>query len=182
VCSAALNKPGQTLVDWPIKWHAHPAVLRERWSSAHMLRCSMRASSFSRRVTDPPSHPIKDTLMNTAATDTMMQPFVKLTQSNTELLSRYATSPEVTTQTVQVVEGLMRQMQDAAMKLSSSNAFGSLAQGLMNNYMHFWSDLSHSYAVGFSQGQSSLMRQAEAVTSEAIDATQANVRRARQAA
>lgn len=120
--------------------------------------------------------------MNTAATDTMMQPFVKLTQSNTELLSRYATSPEVTTQAVQVAEGLMRQMQDAALKLSNSNAFSNLAQGLMNNYLHFWTDLSQSLVAGFSQGQSSLMRQAEAVTSEAIDATQANVRRASQAA
>jgi hypothetical protein len=147
-----------------------------------MLHCSIRASSPSRWVTDPPSHQIKDTLMNTAATDTMMQPFVKLTQSNTELLSRYATSPEVTTQVVQVAEGLMRQMQDAALKLSNSNAFSNLAQGLMNNYLHFWTDLSQSLVAGFSQGQSSLMRQAEAVTSEAIDATQANVRRARQAA
>jgi hypothetical protein len=120
--------------------------------------------------------------MNTAATDTMMQPFVKLTQSNTELLSRYATSPEVTTQALQVAEGLMRQMQDAALKLSNSNAFGNLAQGLMNNYLHFWTDLTQSLVAGFSQGQSSLMRQAEAVTSEAIDATRANVRRARQAA
>ena len=120
--------------------------------------------------------------MNTAATDTMMQPFVKLTQSNTELLSRYATAPEVTTQTVQVAEGLMRQMQDAALKLSNSKAFGNLTQGLMNNYMQFWTELSQSMAVGFNQGQSSLMRQAEAMTSDAIDATQANVRRARQAA
>ena len=120
--------------------------------------------------------------MNTAATDTMMQPFVKLTQSNTELLSRYATSPEVKTQVVQVAEGLMRQMQDAALKLSNYNAFSNLAQGLMNNYLHFWTDLSQSLVAGFSQGQSSLMRQAEAVTSEAIDATQANVRRASQAA
>jgi hypothetical protein len=147
-----------------------------------MLHCSIRASSFSRWVIDPPSHPIKDTLMNTAATDTMMQPFVKLTQSNTELLSRYATSPEVTTQAFQVAENLMRQMQDAALKLSNSTAFGNLAQGLMSNYLHFWTDLSQSLAAGFSQGQSSLMRQAEAVTSEAIDATQTHVRRARQAA
>jgi hypothetical protein len=147
-----------------------------------MLHCSTLASSSSRWVTDPPSHQIKDNLMNTAATDTMMQPFVKLTQSNTELLSRYATSPEVTTQVVQVAEGLMRQMQDAALKLSNSNAFSNLAQGLMNNYLHFWTDLSQSLVAGFSQGQSSLMRQAEAVTTEAIDATQANVRRASQAA
>ena len=120
--------------------------------------------------------------MNTVATDIMMQPFVKLTQSNTELLSRYATSPEVTAQTVQVAEGLMRQMQDAALKLSNSHAFGNLTQGLMNNYLHFWTELSQSLATGFSQGQASMMRQAEAVTNDAIDATQANVRRARQAA
>lgn len=120
--------------------------------------------------------------MNTAATDTMMQPFVKLTQSNTELLSHYAMSAEVTTQALQVTEGMMRQMQDAALKLSNSNAFGNLAQGLISNYLHFWTDLSQSLAAGFSQGQSSLMRQAEAVTSEAIDATHTNVRRARQAA
>ena len=61
-------------------------------------------------------------------------------------------------------------------------AFGNLAQGLMNNYLQFWTELSQSLAVGFSQGQSSLMRQAEVMTGEAIDATQANVRRARQAA
>ena len=156
-----------------------PVALRERWTWSHMLHCDIPASSVSRWVIDPPCHPIKDTLMNT---DTMMQPFVKLTQSNTELLSRYATSPEVTTQTAHVVEGLIQQMQDATLKLSNSKAFGNLAQGLMNNYMQFWSELSQSLAAGFSQGQFSLMRQAEAVTSEAIDATQANLRRARQAA
>ena len=47
----------------------------------------------------------------------MMQPFVKLTQSNTELLSRYATSPEVTTQATQVAEGMMRQMQDGSTRI-----------------------------------------------------------------
>jgi tRNA 2-selenouridine synthase SelU len=119
--------------------------------------------------------------MNTAASDTMMQPFVKLAQSNTELLSRYATSPEVTAQAVQVAEGVMRQMQDAALKLSTSNAFGNLTQGLMNNYMDFCTELSQSLAGSFRQGQSSLMQQAATVTSEAIDATQANVRRVRQA-
>lgn len=120
--------------------------------------------------------------MNTATTDTMIQPFVKLTQSNTELLSRYATSPEVTAQAVEVTENLMRQMQDAALKLSNSDAFSKLAQGMMNNYMHFWTEMSQSLAVGFSQGQSTLMRQAQAVTSDAIDATHASVRRARQSA
>jgi hypothetical protein len=111
-----------------------------------------------------------------------MQPFLKLTQSNTELLSRYATSPEVTTQAVQVAEGLMRQMPDAALKLSNSDAFGNLTQGLMNNYLHFWTDLFQSLVAGFSQGQSAITRQAEAMNSEVIDATQANIRRARQAA
>lgn len=120
--------------------------------------------------------------MKTAATETIMQPFVKLAQSNTELLNRYATSPEVTTQAFKVAEGLMRQMQDAALKLSNSNAFANLAQGLANNYLHFWTELSRSLSAGFSQGQSSLMRQAEAATSEVMNATQANVRRARQAA
>ena len=120
--------------------------------------------------------------MKTAATDTMTQPFVKLTQSNTELLNRYVTSPEVTTQAIQVAESMMREMQDAALKLSNSNAFGNLAQGFMNNYLQFWTELSHSFVVGFSQGQSSLMRQAEAVTSEAIDATQSNIRHARKVA
>lgn len=120
--------------------------------------------------------------MNTTTTDTIIQPLVKLTQSNTELLSRYATSPEVSKQAVQVADSLMRQMQDAALKLSNSSAFSTLTQGLMNNYLQFWTDLSQSLAASFSQGQSSLMRQAEAVTSEVIDATQANVRRARHAA
>lgn len=118
----------------------------------------------------------------TAATDTMTQPFVKLTQSNTELLNRYVTSPEVTTQAIQVAESVMREMQDAALKLSNSNAFGNLTQGFMNNYLQFWTDLSQSFVAGFSQGQSSLLRQAEAVTSEVIDATQSNVRQARKAA
>ena len=120
--------------------------------------------------------------MNTAATESMMQPFMKLAQSNSELLSRYATSPEVTMQAVQVAEGLTRQLQDAALKVSNSNAFGNLAQGLMNNYLKFWTELAQSSIAGFSRGQTSLMQQAETATEQVIDATQASVRRARQSA
>ncbi len=119
-------------------------------------------------------------MQNTAA-ETMMQPFMKLAQSNTELLTRFATSPEVTAQATKFVEDMMRQMQDLTMRLSESSATSTLAQGLMNNYLEFWRDLSGSMTTSLTQGQSALAEQAEVAANRAIDMTQANVRRARQA-
>ncbi len=119
--------------------------------------------------------------MQNATAETMMQPFMKLAQSNTELLTRFATSPEVTTQATKFAESLMQQMQEMATQLSHSSAFCTLAQGMMSNYMEFWRDLSESMTAGLTHGQSALMQQTEVAANRAIDMTQATVRRARQA-
>lgn len=109
---------------------------------------------------------MQDNLMQSQA-----QPFVKLAQANMDLLSRFSTSPEVTTQA-----------SESAMKLMQSAAFAHMMQGMLKNYTEFLSELSHSGMAMLSQGQAAMTRQAQEATNGVIDATEARARRARQAA
>ena len=110
-----------------------------------------------------------------------LQPLTKLTQSNVELLTRFAVSPEVTAQAINDAQRLFQQAQESAMKLSQSHAFGALMQGFMTNYIEFCTDLSQSAMAMVSHGQAALMQQATEATSNAVAATQSGARRLRAA-
>ena len=120
---------------------------------------------------------MQDTLMQTQA-----QPFVKLAQANMELLTRFSTSPEVTTQASANASQLFQQASEAAMKLMQSGAFAHLFQGMLKNYTEFLAELSQSGMAMWSQGQAALTRQVEEASEVVIDATDGRGRRARQAA
>jgi aromatic ring-opening dioxygenase catalytic subunit (LigB family) len=110
------------------------------------------------------------------------QPFVKLAQANMDLITRFSTSPEVTAQASANAGQLLQQASDSAMKLMQSGAFSHLLQGMMKNYTEFLTELSQSSMALFTQGQAMVTRQVQEATNEAIDATDARGRRARQAA
>jgi hypothetical protein len=110
------------------------------------------------------------------------QPFVKLAQANMDLLSRFSTSPEVTAQAQATANQWFHQASDSAAKLIQSGAFTHMMQGLLKNYTEFFTELSQSSMAMLSQGQAAMVRKAQETTNEVIDATEARVRRARQAA
>jgi hypothetical protein len=110
------------------------------------------------------------------------QSFVKLAQANMDLLTRFSTSPEVTTQASANASQLFQQASESAMKLMQSSAFTHLLQGMLKNYTEFLAELSQSGMAMWSQGQAALTRQVEEASEVVIDATDARGRRARQAA
>lgn len=111
-----------------------------------------------------------------------VQPFLKLAQSNMELLTRFSTSPEVTAQATADASNLFQQATESATSLMRSAAFANLMQGMWKNYTDFLTEFSRSSLTLMTQGQETLMRQAQDVTAGVVDATEARARRSRQAA
>lgn len=120
--------------------------------------------------------------MQNETTQSAIEPFMKLSQSNMELFKKYTLSPEVTSQAMNDVQKLFQQAQDSATKLAQSGAYTELMQGLMKNFSDFWTDFAYSAGNALRKGQAAAVHQTEVATNEVIDATQANVRRARNAA
>lgn len=108
--------------------------------------------------------------------------FVKLAQANMELLTRFSTSPEVTTQASANASELFQQASASTMKLVQSGAFAHLMQGMLKNYTEFLAELGHSGMAMISQGQAAMTRQVQQVTDGAIEAADTRARRGRQAA
>jgi len=111
-----------------------------------------------------------------------VQPFFKLAQSNMDLLTRFSTSPEVTAQATADASNLLQQATESATSLMRSGAFANLMQGMWKNYTDFLTEFSRSSVTLMTQGQETLMRQAQEVTAGVVDATEARARRSRQAA
>jgi uncharacterized membrane-anchored protein YhcB (DUF1043 family) len=111
-----------------------------------------------------------------------VQPFFKLAQSNMELFTRFSTSPEVTAQATADASNLLQQATESATSLMRSGAFANLMQGMWKNYTDFLTEFSRSSVTLMTQGQETLMRQAQEVTAGVVDATEARARRSRQAA
>jgi len=110
------------------------------------------------------------------------QPFLKLAQSNMELLTRYSTSPEVTAQATADASNLFQQATESATSLMRTGAYANLMQGMWKNYTDFLTEFSRSSMTLMTQGQEALMRQTQDVTAGVVDATEARARRSRQAA
>ena len=110
------------------------------------------------------------------------QPFVKLAQANMDLFTRFATSPEVTSQASSDASQLFQQASESAMKLMQSGAFAHMMQGVLKNYTAFLTEVSQSSMSMFSQGQAAMTQQMQEASNGVIDATDARNRRARQAA
>lgn len=110
------------------------------------------------------------------------QPFIKLAQANMELLTRFSTSPEVTSQATANASQLFQQASSSAMSLMQSDAFSRLMQGMLKNYTEFLSDVGQSGMAMLTQGQAAFTRQAQDAAESVIDAAQASGRRSRQAA
>lgn len=121
-------------------------------------------------------------MQDAAIFQTALQPLTKLAQSNMELITKFAASPEVTSQAISDAQKLFQQAQESAMKLAQSHAFAGLMQGFMKNYTDFLAEMSHSATAMFSQGQAAFMQQANEATSNVVEVTQSGARRLRHAA
>ena len=119
---------------------------------------------------------------DTALQDTALQPFIRLAQSNMELVSRFALSPEVTSEAMRAMQSCMEQASALAAAFIQSRAFAELAQGLIRNQTEFVTDLSQSAYAVMGQAQATLLQHAQEATSNVIDVATARATRGRQAA
>jgi hypothetical protein len=110
------------------------------------------------------------------------QPFVKLMHSNLELLTRFATSPEVAAQAATTATSLLHQATESATGLMRSGAFVQLIQGMLNNYTEFLTEFGQTSMSLMSQGQQTLMRQVQEAGTQVSAANEARSHRSRQAA
>ena len=88
-----------------------------------------------------------------------LQPFLKLAQANTELLLRYAWSPEVIAEMTRSAQAIVEQNQASFARLMGSQAFVGLMQGLMANYVEFLGDVTRSAHAVMSHTQAAAAQQ-----------------------
>ena len=112
----------------------------------------------------------------------MIQPFVKLAQSNMELWSKFSLSPEVMSEATRNMKNLWEQSRTSTASLAGSQAFTALMQGMVKNYTDFVSELTQSTYAAMSQGQATFLQQTQEATANVIDAADARTRRPRQTA
>ena len=111
--------------------------------------------------------------------DNMMQPFIKLAQSNMELLTEFSLWPDTVSNVAMSPQAFVQQAQHAAMSLLQPSAFAQLAQGMMKNYTEFLAECGQTAMATFFQGQSATLARAQEVTAEGVDAAEARGRRSR---
>ena len=112
----------------------------------------------------------------------VVQPFVKLAQSNMELLSKFSLSSEVMSEATRNIKSFLEQSQASTASLAQSQAFIALMQGMVKNYTDFVSELTQSAYAMMSQGQATFLQQTQEATANVIDAADARSRRPRQTA
>ena len=99
-----------------------------------------------------------------------VQPFIKLVQSNMQLLMQFSMSPEMVSQAMSQWQDLLHRNQGASTQVAQSGAFADLIQGLTKNYTQFISEIARA--------SMSMMTQASAATAnrmhEAASATTSN--------
>ena len=87
-----------------------------------------------------------------------MQPFINLVQANMALLSKYAMSPDAMSKAIAQVQAAMTLGPGALTVPQSATAFAELAQGMMENYTRFMSELAQSGMSVLAQGQDALFK------------------------
>lgn len=115
----------------------------------------------------------------TQALQSAMQPLLKLTQANMDLLTQFTTSPEVLAQSMTSAQTLLQQGQKSAASLAQSNAFAQLTQGILKNYTDFVTELSQSGMAALAEGQAEMVRRTQQAGATVIDATTERSKRTR---
>jgi maltoporin len=99
-----------------------------------------------------------------------LQPFMDLMQANMALLAKYAMSPNDVTQAMAQVRAAMTQGPGASAAPNQTPAMlAELAQGMMQNYTRFMTDLAQSGMASLSQGQSAMIQQVQDVADSASE-------------
>jgi hypothetical protein len=107
------------------------------------------------------------------------QPYVKLVQSNMELLNKYSISPEALSKAMSNAQSLLTPGQGTTVDPAQSQAFAELAQGMIKNYTDFMAEVAKSGVEMLAQGQAALIQQTQEVAENVANAAESRPRRAR---
>jgi hypothetical protein len=110
-----------------------------------------------------------------------LQPWVRLAQSNMELFSRFASSPEVAGEAMRAMQGFVEQTWASAAALGHSRAVAELTQGLIRNYTEFVTELSQGAYALIGQAQVTLLQHTQEAANNVIEAATARAGRMRYA-
>lgn len=108
-----------------------------------------------------------------------LQPLLKLTQANMDLLTQFSTSPELLSQSMANVQQQMQEGQKNAINLAQSGAFAQLTQGVLKNYTDFVTELSQGGMAALAEGQAEMVRRTREAGATVIDATTTRSKRGR---
>lgn len=110
---------------------------------------------------------------NTPVLQQAMQPLLKLTQANMELLTQFAMSPEVMSQSLVDARELLHQSQQSTAELLQSGAFAQLMQGVMKNYSEFVQEVGQGGMAAVALGQAEIARRVQQAGAAAAEAAPA---------
>ena len=99
----------------------------------------------------------------------LLQPWLKLTQANLALLNRFSFAPEVVSQAMAQGQNLFHQMVEGSNRVSHSNAYAELVQGMLHNYSEFLMELGQGSMAALSAGQADWLKQAQQAGGQVIE-------------
>lgn len=114
--------------------------------------------------------------------ETAIQPFVKLAQSNFELIKQLSQLPEMAPPQASEGQNPFLQGPASAAQLLQSGAFVQLMQGAVKNYTEFMMALSQNGMAAVSQTQANLVREGQSMADKAADSASRHHRRVPQEA
>jgi hypothetical protein len=98
-----------------------------------------------------------------------LQPFMDLMQANMALLAKYAMSPDAITTMGQVRAAMTQGPSASAAPTQIPSMLAELAQGMMQNYTRFMTDLAQSGMAALAQGQAAMIQQVQDVADPASE-------------
>lgn len=98
-----------------------------------------------------------------------LQPFVNLAQANMAALTKFSTSPEISTFAFAQAQRFLEQGPAAAAQAVQTGAFSELAQGLAQNWQRFAGELMQAQLDWIGQSQASFLQQAQAAGENVVD-------------
>ena len=99
------------------------------------------------------------------------QPFVRLAQANSAVLTKFVHSLEAKSQVATSVKKLTEQLQAPMVQLVESNAFGKLWMDLMENNSRFVVELTQSGIDWLGESQAALISQVPEVFNNGAEST-----------
>jgi hypothetical protein len=107
------------------------------------------------------------------------QPYVKLVQSNMELLKKYSMSPEDMAKAMSNAQSMLTPGQGVTVDPAQSQVLAELAQGMIKNYTEFMAEVAKRGVEMLAQGQAALIQKTQQAAEQVAGAAEVAETRSR---